>query len=216
VSKEQSAGLSSHSSILSSRIVIGLVGQVCAGKSSVSEAFRKRGARIYSADKAVHEIYKRPDVIEQVKEMFGAAVIDSTGHVDRRALGKIVFADEAKLEALTSRIIFPRTSEGIRNEIDAFHKSESPVLLLDAPTLFESGRESMCDRILFVSAPLERRRQWAQARGWPAGELEIRSSRMHDEANKRHKADAVIENNGTLEELDRKAGELLEKWLRAR
>ncbi len=91
------------------KIVIGLVGQVCAGKSAVAEAFRQHGARVYDADKSVHEIYARADVIEQVVALFGAGVLNDAGQVDRKALAAIVFSDAAQLKRLTNEIVFPRT-----------------------------------------------------------------------------------------------------------
>lgn len=195
-----------------SKIVIGLVGQVCSGKSAVAEAFRKRGARVYDADHCVHEIYKQPEAIAQVAGMFGPEVLDEMGAVSRKALGRIVFADPAQLDLLTSKVIYPRTAEIIAREIEAFRLSDAPAMVLNAPTLFEAGREGFCDFIVFVTAPAERRRTWAQARGWQPGDLELREARMCDEAEKRHRSDAVIDNAGSQEELDRKAGELLERW----
>src|SRR5436190_23322145 len=91
------------------QIIVGLIGQICAGKSAVAEAFARRGADIYDADKSVHEIYRQPEVIEDVRKMLGDGVIESGGQVNRKAVGQIVFADAAKLKTLTEKIIFPRT-----------------------------------------------------------------------------------------------------------
>ena len=130
------------------RPIIGLVGQVCAGKSTVADAFQQEGARRFTT--RMHrcaEIYTRPETIEAgAAEMFGAGVIDANGQVNRKALAKIVLlADAAKLEALTSRIIFPRTGKAIaEGDRSVSESSDAPLLLLDAPTLFESGREGLC------------------------------------------------------------------------
>lgn len=194
------------------RLIIGLVGQICAGKSAVAAAFRKLGAMDFDADKYVHEVYRQPEVIEQVKTLFGPQVIDSTGNVNRKALGKIVFGDAEKLKVLTQQVIYPRTGKALEQKMKDFRESDAPALVLDAPTLFESGRAGQCDRILFVSAPMERRRKWAQARGWNDEELKRRQSQMIDENEKRSRADAIIDNNGTLEELDSQIRALLEKW----
>jgi dephospho-CoA kinase len=193
-------------------VVVGLIGQVCAGKSTVAEAFKRRGAMIYDADQRVHEMYRRPEVIKEVSEKFGADVLDSSGQVDRKALGKIVFADSKKLRQLTETIIFPRTIESIKATLEEFNKSTSPLLILDAPTLFEAGRDDLCHYIVFVSAPLERRKEWAKSRGWNEDEIEKREGKMGRMSIKRRRADAVIENDGTKEDVDRKVGEVFDRW----
>ena len=193
-------------------MIIGLVGQVCAGKSAVAEAFRRRGARVWSADKAVHEIYRDPRAIREVVRLFGPEVLNPAGGIDRQALARIVFAGPAPLQKLTRQVIFPRTGRAIRAEVERFRASRAPALVLDAPTLFESGRDRLCDRIVFVGAPLARRQKWARARGWDRSELKRRDQRLGDERLKRRRADAVIRNLGTLRDLDQRVGKILVRW----
>lgn len=199
-------------------VAIGLVGLVCAGKSAVAESFRKRGAVLYEADKLVHGLYARPDVKEDVRKLFGDGVFDSAGEVDRKKIGAVVFADAARLQELTEKVLFPRTGELLREKLDALRagtlEGSPQALLVDAPTLFEAGREGWCDRLLFVTAPRERRERWAkEKRGWTAGEIERREARMMDESLKRARCHAVLENDGSLEDLDRKVGELWKAWV---
>lgn len=193
-------------------LVIGLVGRVCAGKSAVADAFRRRGAWVYDADKVVHELYKKKEVIEQVRELFGDTVLNPEGGIDRKALGKLVFADPLKLRTLTERVIFPRTREMLDETLQAFRNSSSPALILDAPTLFEAGRDQVCQFIAFVTAPLARRQAWAQARGWEKAELELRDARLGDETIKRQHTTEIIDNTGSLEDMDRRVGELFDRW----
>ncbi|MCW8131671.1 MAG: dephospho-CoA kinase [Planctomycetota bacterium] len=202
-------------------VAIGLVGQVCAGKSAVAEAFKKRGAALYEADKLVHGLYARPDVKEDVRTLFGDEVFDARGEVDRKKIGAVVFADAAKLKELTEQVLFPRTGEILRAALDALRagtlEGHPPALLIDAPTLFEAGREGWCDKLLFVAAPRDRRERWAkEKRGWAAGEIERREARMQDESLKRARCDAVLDNDGSLEDLDRKVGELWTAWVSGR
>jgi len=197
------------------KIVIGLIGDVCAGKSTVADAFRRHGAQVYDADKHVHEIYRQADTIEQVKKLLGAEVLDASGQVDRKAVGRIVFNDPAKLEKLTKEIVFPRTTAAMKQALEAFHASEASALLLDAPTLFESGRDDLCDFIVYVTAPMERRAEWARARGWDANELSRRDARLSRQSVKRWRADLVIDNKGTIEDIDRSVSESLRKWTAA-
>jgi dephospho-CoA kinase len=194
------------------KVVIGMVGEVCAGKSTVAEAFRRNGAMVYDADKNVHDIYRRPDVIAEVKKQFGPEVLDASGQVDRKALAQIVFQEPGKLRMLTEKVIFPRTNETMRQSLEEFHKSEAKAFVLDAPTLFEAGRDDLCHFIVFVRAPMDRRLEWAKARGWDIEEIKRRESKMGRQSIKKRRADAVIDNTGSVAELDVKVRELLEMW----
>ncbi|MGD0094227.1 MAG: dephospho-CoA kinase, partial [Planctomycetota bacterium] len=190
------------------QLVVGLVGQVCAGKSTVAHAFRRQGATVWDADQAVHELYTRPDVAAQVRALFGPDVLDEQGGVDRVALGRLVFSDPAQLKRLTAEVIFPRAHAVLDAELARFRASGGEVLLLDAPTLIEAGQAGLCDQVVFVSACFSRRQKWSQARGWKAGELEKREACMLDEERKRRVATASIHNDGTLDDVEAQAAKL--------
>jgi len=196
--------------------VIGLVGDACAGKSSVAKMFAKLGATVYDADAAVHKIYARPDVIDEVQKMFGDVTTD--GKIDRVKLAAIVFSDLQKMKALTEQIVFPRTAREMEEQKAAWLlKTDSPVLLLDAPTLFEAGRADDCDRILYLGAPRERRIEWAKKRNWSEQELDRRDARLNaffgSNSRKRERADAVVENDGSLDDLEKKIVEVWTRWI---
>lgn len=200
------------------RPVIGLVGQVCAGKSAVAEAFRKRGARVWEADRWVRVLYARKDVKAQVRALCGAGVFGPDGEVDRRALGARAFADATVLTALTRDVIYPRVGRQMRRELAAFRRERgaqaTPALVLEAPTLLEAGLERHCDRLLFVAAPREFRRRWAaEQRGWPEEEVARRERYLLDDTAKRQRCDVVLENTGTLADLDAKVAELWKTWV---
>ena len=195
--------------------VVGLAGDVCAGKSSVSARFKTLGAQVWDADGFVRKLYEKDDVKADVRRLFGNAVFNEQGQVDRGKIGNLVFEQKPELLAqLTGQILYPRTGAAIREEIQTFrNQTVAKVLLLDAPTLFESGTASVCDRLLWVSAPLEVRSKWAaEKRGWPAGEIERRESRMLPAAEKRAKCQEVIHNNGTLDELNSQVDRIWKLW----
>jgi dephospho-CoA kinase len=138
--------------------------------------------------------------------MFGDEVFDETGAVNRAAVASKIFGaygDPELRRSLTEQVIFPRTGPVMRAQIERFHARAAPqdVLVLDAPTLIEAGRPNWCDKILLVTAAPERRREWAEARGWAAGEVERRDAAMLPEVEKRRLADLVIENTGSLADL---------------
>jgi dephospho-CoA kinase len=168
---------------------------------------REHGASICEADALVRQLYDRPDVRDEVRALLGDAVFDQAGAVNRAAIADRVFGaagDPELRRRLTEEIIFPRTGRLMRERLDEFRRTSQTgdVFVLDAPTLFEAGRADWCDRIIWVTAPVERRRQWAAARGWSPGELERRDAAMLPEETKRGRADFVINNEGTFGELD--------------
>ncbi|MGH7143654.1 MAG: dephospho-CoA kinase [Planctomycetota bacterium] len=201
--------------------VLGLVGDVCAGKSSVARLLADCGALIWNADEAVAEIYRTKDMQAFVRGEFGPGVFDAQGAVNRRALGQAVFADPVKLQVLTEAV-FARTGPKIEAAIQAARDRARAsasgvgtagsvgggegggrtVLVLDAPTLFESGRADRCDAVAFVAAPAEWKEQRAiRDRGWPAGEVALRESRLMDRRVKLAQCRFVIDNGASWDHL---------------
>lgn len=178
--------------------------------------FAKLGATVYDADAAVHRIYAQPEVIEEVRAMFGD-VLSPDAKIDRVKLAAIVFTDLGKMKALTEQIVYPRTGREMEALKADWLKTDSPVLLLDAPTLFESGRAGECDKILFLGAPRERRIEWAKKRNWSEQELDRRDARLNaffgSNTRKRERADAVVENDGSLDDLEKKIVEVWNRWV---
>ena len=168
---------------------------------------------VYDADATVREIYTRPDVKAEVRALFGGGVFTEDGKVDCQALGKIVFSDKEKLDELTQKIIYPRSSKVVLQALEEFKSAPASVLLLDAPTLFEAGREHLCDNIVYVTAPQERREEWARRRGWLPGEMQRREAKLGGDEAKRKRADALIDNAGSLADLERQVDRLMSLWI---
>ena len=198
------------------KLVVGLIGQVCAGKSAVAAALRRRGAAVLDADGMVHGLYRRREVAAQVRRLFGDGVMDRQGRVDRTALGKLAFSDPPKLRLLTAKVVFPRARAAIRRAVAEFRRSRASLLVLDAPTLVEAGLARLCDKLVFVAAPWARRREWARARGWSSRELRKRAALLLDQQAKRRAASAVIVNDGTPAGVRMRVDSLLAAWGRER
>ncbi len=191
-------------------IVVGLIGQPCSGKTTLRRALEDLGAEVVDADQIVRSLYADPAVRSEVAQLLGTEVIRPDGTIDRQAVADRVFTNRRLLERLTREIIWPRTGVRLRECIDEFRRRAGPgdVLILDAPTLVESGRQNWVDRIIWVEAPWERRVTWAAARGWSAEELRRREQAMLPEAHKKALADYVIVNDGSLTALRREATRL--------
>lgn len=186
------------------KIIIGLIGQICTGKSAVAVTFRSHGAMVWDADRAIHNLYQSSHIAKDIAEFFPDCFVN--GNIDRKKLASIVFSDPAQLKKLTD---YMRVHTGviIDQTLKLFKKSSSEILVLDAPTLFEYGRIDVCDYVIFVEAPLKRRQKWAKGRGWTEDELVEREQHLAPEADKRKISNVIINNNGTAEEL----GEKVEK-----
>lgn len=195
------------------RGVIGLVGQVCAGKSTVAKAFKALGAQIHDSDAQVHELYKDQEIVRQIAAAFPTAVLCPLGissQVDRKVLADLVFADEARMQVLKD-IVFPHTKDALVKRCREFAKNPDPqaILLLDSPTLCEAGLVDLCDSAAFVCAPWPRRVEWAKKRHWEEKELKRRGAMLMPEFQKRALCSVIIENSGTEEELITAVGRLV-------
>jgi dephospho-CoA kinase len=192
---------------------IGIVGGIGSGKSMVADAMRKLGGFLVAADSLGHEALRSPDIKTKVIEHWGNAVLDESGEVDRKKLGRIVFADAAELKTLEA-LVFPYIERRIREETaDARNRSGVKFIILDAAIMLETGWHRICDKLMFVDTPAELRvSRLAETRGWDAKELERRERAQMPVEEKRRRADAVIVNDADSEKVARQVKVTLEQW----
>lgn len=182
---------------------IGLVGGVASGKSTVAEMLAELGAEVLNADRTAHEVLNQPAVRDALAARWGSSVLDSTGAIDRAAVAKLVFggstAAEEERQYLES-VVHPLTRSAIEKRREKLAKAGQQVFVIDAPLLLEAGWETACDLVVMVDTPDCRRNQNATRRGWPGGELQRREQAQLPLATKRHRADLLLDNSGTLAE----------------
>ena len=187
-------------------MIIGLTGGVACGKSSAVAYFIKYGATVIDADKISKEVSESKQIIDEICRQFGKDVA-SAGKLERKKLAKIVFGDKEKLEKLNS-IMHPPIIEKIKAEIEK--NREKKLVIVDIPLLYEVGFEKYMDKVIVVSAPFEIQLSRLLARDnrdYETAVAMIKSQMPLSE--KRKKADIVIENGGTKEELGDKVYETL-------
>lgn len=130
--------------------LIGLTGGIASGKSTVSKMLQELGAYIIDADKLAHEITKpNKPAWQDIVAAFGPAVTDASGQINRKRLGKIIFADaaaRAKLEAITH----PRIEEAVAVSLATARQQGCKMVVLDAPLLIEVGWHSRVDAVWVV------------------------------------------------------------------
>jgi dephospho-CoA kinase len=205
---------SGHPVIPSSRHpVIGLIGGIGSGKSTVAAAFARHGARVVSGDQAGHEALCDPEVRQRVLGRWGRGILNEQGEIDRRRLGAVVFDDPAERAALED-IVHPWIEQRLREQIDAASRDpEVRLIVLDAAILLEAGWNKVCDLLVYVHAPRgQRLRRVAEQRGWSAKEVAAREQAQMALADKVGRADDAVDNSGPPEAAARQVDELLRRW----
>ena len=189
--------------------VIGLVGGVGSGKSSVARAFEARGCVVSDSDAVVKEVLTRQEVRDILVGWWGRSILDGEGRVDRKKVADVVFRDafeRRRLEAL----VHPLIRESREALIERARASGAKGVVVDAPLLFEAGVDAECDAVVFVETTRAvRLGRVREHRGWDEGELDRREKAQMPLEEKRRRSDHVITNNGTLAELESRAAKLL-------
>lgn len=183
-------------------MIIGLTGQSGAGKTAVSQVFSNAGFYVINCDELSHKVLLQVNCKKAIVKAFGDVLTDD-GEIDRKKLGKIVFSDSEKLLKLNN-IMHPIIERKIAAKIKA-HSTKS-VIVLDAPTLFESGVNSFCDMTLGIVSPYEKQVLRLMERDRITEEnavLRLKSQRCEDFFIKQ--CDEIIENDDDLESLLAKA-----------
>jgi dephospho-CoA kinase len=191
---------------------IGLTGGLASGKSTVARMLAELGASVFDADEIVRELYAPGGAGETAaKELFGQAVLDSEGRVDRAKIAGIVFADPARRHALEARIHPLVRAERARRFAEA-ERSGARVAVAEASQLLEAKTESDYDRVVLVVAPeAERLRRW-EARGGDTEDARRRIASQLRPGEAFDRAQDVIVNDASLEELRRKVADLYRAW----
>jgi dephospho-CoA kinase len=184
--------------------LIGLTGGIGAGKSEALAALARLGAETLSTDRVAHDLLDDPEVRDKLIERWGDDVA-SDGAVDRGRVAAIVFEDPAELEWL-ERELHPRVGEKVAKWRAAL-EPKTEVGVVEVPLLFEAGMEGVFDAVICVIADDSVRERRLTERGQPG--LEGRSERQLDQDEKAARADYVVVNNGTLEELERELAAVL-------
>ena len=194
-------------------MVIGLTGGIGTGKSTVSQILKDRGFPVIDLDVISHEVIEFSSVVEKIVQNFGREVLDEdeAGNctVSREKLGKIIFSDKKKRLALNS-IMHPEILKVMHKKILECKSEKNKIIFVEVQLLFEVQWEKEFDYILLVAAKrdmqvrrvLERDKR-SEEEAWNI----INSQMSLDE--KREKSDFVIENDGNMDDLNKKVDKFL-------
>lgn len=185
--------------------ILGLTGLACAGKSAAASALSALGASVIDVDKVGHEALHFEEVKKKIRAQFGSEVFAADGTLNRKALGQLAFSNDNTLQAL-EEIIHPAMIASVKQRVAA---ASECVVVIDAAILHYLGLNTLCDKVILLSAPFSQRLERARSRNWSEQELKLR-----DEAfNSRLPAAAdpslvTIENSGTLPQLQNEISSL--------
>lgn len=194
--------------------LIGLTGQTGAGKSTVCDVLQRMGYVIIDADRISHEVTEtNVQCIGDLVTKFSCLILNDDGTLNRKRLGSIVFSDKKNLVTL-NKTIFPYIIDEIERRL-AQMKDENPgvrYVVLDAPTLFESGMDKRCDIVVAVLAERETRMQRILSRDRiRRQEAEKRIRSQQDEEYFRSQAAFTIRNDGDAKELEQQVHMVFEQ-----
>lgn len=191
--------------------VIGLVGGIGAGKSTVAAELARLGCVCVDADAIGHELLGEPDVRREIRERWGGGVFGPDGRVDRARLGRIVFAGRQELAALEG-ILHPRIRRRLAERIAAARdKAGVEAIVLDAAVLFEAGWNDLCTHIVYVKAGRhERARRVREQRGWERSTLQAREKMQICLDKKAAESDYTIDNSSSASRLREQVRRLIQ------
>ena len=194
-------------------MIIGLTGSIASGKSTVSEMLKNSGYPIIDADLVARQVVEPgSDTLEQIEQAFGPEVIREDGTMDRAKVGDIIFNDPARRKVLND-IIHPAIRQEMMQQRHEYLIEGYKTIIMDIPLLFESRLQHLVDKILVVSVTEENQfNRLVERNGFTEKEARARISSQLPMSVKEDGADAVIYNNGTIDETKWQLNRILDNW----
>jgi dephospho-CoA kinase len=187
--------------------IVGLTGGIGSGKTSVSTMLRDLGYQVIDADAITREVQAPGQpTLAAIIEAFGAEVLQEDGTLDRAALAARVFSDPQQLAVLNA-IVHPAVGAEIDRRLDE-HRPTDAVVVLDVPLLVESGRDDLELLIVVDVEPEVAVRRLVDHRGFAESDARARIANQVDRQARLAKADVVIDNNGSPDDLARAVAQL--------
>ena len=196
--------------------IIGVTGPTGSGKTLLTEYFASLNITTINADELYHSMLVPPSLcLDAIREKFGDEVFSSDGTLSRERLGNIVFNDKEKLDLLNDTVLSIVLDE-IRRQIAVLEKSGTEFLIIDAPTLIESGFHRECDTVISVIAPRDERIKRISLRDGISDERATERVRAQkDDLFYVESSDEVIYNDSTEADFILKIKEIAKKYLKS-
>ncbi|MGN6720797.1 MAG: dephospho-CoA kinase [Candidatus Binatia bacterium] len=192
--------------------LVGLTGGIASGKSTVAKILQSLGAAIVNADDLAREVVEPGrEVWQEIVASFGAGVLQSDQNLDRQKLRTLIFNQPEARKRLES-IIHPRVRALAEERIRQYAAAGYPVVIYEVPLLFEGNLQEWLRPVILVACDVETQTVRLQKRDHlTAADAEKHIAAQMSLNDKRRLADYVIENNGSLEDLERQTRQILEQ-----
>lgn len=188
--------------------ILGLTGSLGMGKSTTAKFFAEEGVPVYDADAEVHRLYAG-EAAPLIEAAFPHTTVN--GRVDREKLGSAVVGDAAAIKKLEG-IIHPLVRQAEEKFLAEAARCGAAIAVLDIPLLFETGGDKRCDAVVVVSAPAQVQRVRAFERpGMSEGKFQVLLARQMSDAEKRARADFVVDSGQGFEVAQAQVREILRK-----
>ena len=189
--------------------IIGILGGICSGKSTVAAEFARLGCKVIDADKIAHNLLDKKDIKDKITILFGESVLDSKGKIDPGKLAELVFADADKLSSL-NEIIHPFVLERVEQLIKEYNReNQIKAIVLDMPLLMEVGWDKRCDELIFVDCKQKLRVNRAKKSGYfDENQLKIRENFQISLDKKAAIADNAVDNNSCFSALAKQVADI--------
>lgn len=197
--------------------VIGLTGQTGAGKTTVGAVLRRRGFAVIDCDLVSRDVVRPGEpALTQLATHFGGTVLSADGSLNRKKLGELVFGNPQELAAL-GEITYPHIMAELQKRMNEINAGHTNGIVLDAPTLFESGADSICDVVIAVLAPEPLRFARIMERdNLTQAAAAARIASQHDDRYYSTRAQYVLRNTADPAQLERLAEQLAEQLTQPR
>ncbi|MCW8859375.1 MAG: dephospho-CoA kinase [Deltaproteobacteria bacterium] len=183
-------------------MILGVTGNIASGKSTVAKEFELRGAVVVDADQLAREVVAPESAtLGALAETFGDQILKADGRLDRERLGEIIFTDAEARQHLNA-IVHPAIAElAVERLQELRQRADIPLIVYEAPLLFEAGAEGRVDKILVVKIAAEEQLKRLMARnGFDEATAQARMAAQMDQQEKIKRADFIVDNSGSLEE----------------
>jgi dephospho-CoA kinase len=183
-------------------LILGITGNIASGKSTVSRQLARHGAVVVNADQLSREVVESgSSVLKKMVNVFGTEILKNDGHLDRDKLGQMVFAD-VKVRAMLERIVHPEIAKKSNERLQELkQRTDIPLIVYEAPLLFEVGAESRVDQVLVVKVdPKEQLKRLQVRDSLSEVAAQQRMAAQMPQQEKLTRADFVVDNSGSIEE----------------
>ncbi len=191
---------------------VGLTGNFGMGKSTVADLFRKMGAHVIDTDQIVGQLIKEPEVIDEIKQLFGDEVLVD-GKINKKYIADIVF-ENPLMRVYLENILHPKVFEKVEEIIQKIQsRGEPTIVVIEAPVIFERGYQNRFDIIITVFTPEDIAIKRLKKKGFSEEEARKRLSAQFPIEMKKSKSDYIIDNSGSIEDTATQVEALYQKLI---